>query len=308
MASCATGGTIMLFTNPLDTLRCRWQVTGSAGQSLLGFIRTVASTEGVWSGLWRPGLPPNMVAMSLAIGGRNGFYPTMRDGIGKLAGSEDKVGAQGMFFAGLFAGMAGYFCASPLLQIKTQMQVEAGKVGADGLYMTGARAGSPPSYLNTAHAIRSLASSGLDGGVLGSLKSLWRGAGVIVGRGAAVSSSQLSAYDSTKTFLKANNYQDGPILHVIASQIAAVCCTTFSMPLDVVLTVYTSAQTLGGERKARYGASGPFSCARAMLRHDGPGVFVRGWVPAFMRISPTTTSSFFLYEQLRRLVGIGYLD
>nr|ADV91206.1 uncoupling mitochondrial protein [Karlodinium veneficum] len=247
--------------------------------------------------------------MGIAIGGRNGFYPTMRDRIGAMYGGTEKVGAGGMFTAGLFAGMTGYFLASPLLQVKTQMQVEAGKLSAEGLYLTGARVGLAPTYSGSFDAFSKLASSGYaSGGLVGGIQSLWRGAGVIVGRGAAVSSSQLCAYDMTKTVLKDRGFQDGPLLHFIASQVGAVCCTTFSMPLDIVLTVYTSAQTLGGERKILYGSGGPLKCASAMFRNDGPLVFFRGWVPAFMRISPTTTSSFFLYEQLRRLVGIGYLD
>lgn len=310
IASAATGGTIMLFTNPLDTLRCRWQVSGSAGQTLRGFSRSVVGTEGLWTGFWRPGLPANMLAMAIAIGGRNGFYPLFRDGFGTVVGGTEKVGPRGMFVGGLFAGMAGYLVASPLLQIKTQMQVEAGRVNKlDGLYLTGARAGYAPTYSSSWHAISKLAGEGYTlGGPIGSLQCLWRGAGVIVGRGAAVAASQLSAYDSTKTLLKQRGHSDGPWLHFVASQVGAVCCTTFSMPLDVVLTVYTSARTLGGEREALYGTGGPLSCALSMLRHDGPLVFFRGWWPAFLRISPTTTSSFFLYEQLRRLVGIGYLD
>eukprot|EP00401_Gymnodinium_catenatum_P078103 CAMPEP_0117591374 /NCGR_PEP_ID=MMETSP0784-20121206/71497_1 /TAXON_ID=39447 /ORGANISM="" /LENGTH=322 /DNA_ID=CAMNT_0005393089 /DNA_START=56 /DNA_END=1024 /DNA_ORIENTATION=+ len=309
MASAATGGTIMLFTNPLDTLRCRWQVSGTSGQTLFSFSSAVARTEGVWVGFWRPGLPPNIVAMAMAIGGRNGFYPLFRDGIGTIAGGTEKVGPRGMFAAGLFAGMTGYLLASPLLQVKTQMQVEAGRISVEGVYLTGAHAGFPPTYASTFNALSTLAADGFSSnGMLGSLQSLWRGAGVIVGRGAAVAASQLSAYDSTKTFLKAQGCQDGPLLHFVASQVGALVCTTFSMPFDVVLTVYTSAQTLGGERKALYGTSGPLRCALTMLRQEGPPVFFRGWVPAFLRISPTTTSSFFLYEQLRRLVGIGYLD
>jgi len=310
MASAATGATIMTFTNPLDTLRCRWQVSGATQPNLVRFVGAVIRDEGLWAGLWRPGLPPNVVAMAMAIGGRNGFYPTMRDGMGTVLGSKEKVGPRGMFVAGLLAGMTGYLLASPLLQIKTQMQVEAGKIGASGVYETGVRAGLAPTYSSSLSAARMLASSGYDtGGFVGGLQSLWRGCGVIVGRGAAVAASQLAAYDSTKTFLKTQGLvEDGPLLHVVASQVAAVTCTTFSMPLDVVLTVYTSAQTLGGERKAVYGSAGPMSCAAAMLKSDGPTVFFRGWVPAFLRISPTTVSSFFLYEQLRRLVGIGYLD
>lgn len=308
IASAATGATIMTFTNPLDTLRCRWQVAAEA-ESLLGFVKTAAREEGLWRGFWRPGLPPNVLAMAMAIGGRNGFYPVTRDSIGTLLGSDEKVGPRGMFIAGLLAGMTGYFFASPLLQIKTQMQAEAGKV-SQGIYVTGLRTGLPPTYSNSINAAHHLAMSGFnEAGVLGCLQSLWRGSGVIVGRGAAVAASQLAAYDSTKTVLKTQGLMaDGPLLHVVASQVAAVCCTTFSMPLDVVLTVYTSAQTLGGERKALYGSGGPLSCAAAMLRADGPTVFFRGWIPAFLRISPTTVSSFFLYEQLRHLVGIGYLD
>merc|ERR1712187_404075 len=118
----------------------------------------------------------------------------------------------------------------------------------------------------------------------------------------------MAAYDSTKTVLKTQGFNDGPLLHFAASQVAAVFCTTCSMPFDIVLTVYTSAQTLGGERKALYGSGGPLRCALAMLNKDGPLVFFRGWLPSFFRIAPTTLSSFFLYEQLRRLVGIGYLD
>jgi hypothetical protein len=86
----------MAVTNPLDTLRCRWQVTGGSGQSFVGFIKSITRTEGIWKGFWRPGLPPNMVAMGFAIGGRNGFYPTFRDGIGTLSGGTEKVGPTGM--------------------------------------------------------------------------------------------------------------------------------------------------------------------------------------------------------------------
>lgn len=49
-------------------------------------------------------------------------------------------------------------------------------------------------------------------------------------------------------------------------------------------------------------------CAGALLREDGPKVFMRGWTPAFMRMAPTCVMSFWLFEQLRKLVGIGFMD
>eukprot|EP00929_Paragymnodinium_shiwhaense_P122004 TRINITY_DN94501_c0_g1_i1.p1 TRINITY_DN94501_c0_g1~~TRINITY_DN94501_c0_g1_i1.p1 ORF type:complete len:321 (+),score=57.13 TRINITY_DN94501_c0_g1_i1:46-1008(+) len=303
-ASFATGVTIISFTNPTDTLKCRWQVLGQSGQQTFwGYTRTVLAEEGLWAGLWRPGLPPNQLAMGCAIGGRNGFYPIVRDTLGYLtADSSGKVGPTGMFVAGLLAGMCGYAVATPLLQIKTQMQAEAGRLGPDGVYETGVRAGQAPTYRNSFHAVRSIMDSG---GVF----ALWRGASVIVGRGAVLSASQLMAYDGTKTEAKKRGLlSDGPLLHVVASVNAAVVCTTMSMPLDVVLTVYQSSHSLGGERLEKYGRSGPVGCAAALLRESGPTVFMRGWTAALMRLAPTCVASFWLYEQLRRLVGIGFLD
>merc|ERR1719353_82234 len=114
--------------------------------------------------------------------------------------------------------MTGYFFATPLLQVKTQMQVEAGKIGTDGMYMTGARTGLSPTYTGTFNALSILANDGAaNGGVAGSLAALWRGAAVIIGRGAVLSASQLAAYDWTKTWLKSMGYTDGPVLHFAAS-------------------------------------------------------------------------------------------
>lgn len=303
LASFSTGVTIISMTNPVDTLKCRWQVADRvAGQTFLGFCRTIIAVDGLWAGLWRPGLGPNQLAMGCAIGFRNGFYPAVRDTVGAVAGSDGKIGPTGMFVAGLLSGMAGYFCASPLLQIKTQMQAEAGKVGADGLYETGARKGHPKSYSSALAGFRKVVA---DGGV----QSLWRGSSVIVGRGASMSATQLMTYDGVKTTFKSQGWlEDGQVLHVTASLSAALVCTTASMPFDVVLTVYQSAQTLGGERMAKYGTKGPLGCARALLREDGPSAFMRGWTPAFMRMAPTCVMSFWLYEQLRKVVGIGFMD
>ncbi|CAE8622664.1 unnamed protein product [Polarella glacialis] len=323
VASTATGMIVITLTNPIDCLKCRWQVAGGSrpGHTLGGFVRTLVVQEGIWSGLWKVGLGPNILAMGCSVGLRNGFYPTIRDGMGRLRDSfsgaplrsgeaTEKVGPTGMFVSGLLAGMCGYFIASPLMQVKTQMQAEAGKLGPDGCYQSGARQGQPPSYRNSFQALSSLAASGAaEGGVLGALRILWRGASLIVGRGAVLSASQLAAYDGSKTSLRAQGVlSDGPVLHVTASLIAAVVCTTCAMPLDVVQTMYHSSHSLGGESYERYGQRGPIGCAATLLRESGPTIFFRGWVPAFGRLAPTTVMSFYIYEQLRHVVGIGYLD
>jgi len=307
LASFSTGLTIITFTNPIDTLKCRWQVVErSPGLNFQRFSRTVLQQEGLWAGLWKPALGPNMLAMGCAIGGRNGFYPLVRDSLTALnhsrGGSQEKIGEGGMFAAGLVSGMCGYFVASPLLQVKTQIQAEAGHVGPSGLYESGAKRGHPPSYRGGIDGLRCIWSQG-------GIRALWRGSGVIVGRGAVLSASQLMAYDGFKTRVKAHGLvSEGPLLHLMASLTAALVCTTCSMPFDVVLTVFQSAHSLGGDRLKRYGTRGPLGCAMTLLREEGPTVFMRGWTPAFIRLAPTCCLSFWLYEQLRALVGIGFLD
>eukprot|EP00929_Paragymnodinium_shiwhaense_P085424 TRINITY_DN45831_c0_g1_i1.p1 TRINITY_DN45831_c0_g1~~TRINITY_DN45831_c0_g1_i1.p1 ORF type:complete len:348 (+),score=-11.83 TRINITY_DN45831_c0_g1_i1:122-1165(+) len=318
-ASILTGVVNTVCTNPLDTLKTRWQASaGLQGQSLVEFSRSILAEEGLWRGFWKPGLGPVLCAGTMSVGCRYGLYPTFRDGLGGtsawLLGHEnttEKVGPVGMFFAGLSAGMVGYFLASPFLQVKVQMQVEAGRVGPAGLYETGVCKGQPPTYRSGLHALQTLAGHGSREVVTwtSALRRLWRGSSVITVRGGVLSASQLAGYDATKTQLKKQGVlTDGPALHVASSLVAAVCATTCSMPLDVLLTFYQGALNMGGDRAQRYCSRGPLHCARVMLRENGPSIFMRGWVANFARMTPVCVGSLYLFEQMRRVVGIGYLD
>ena len=319
-ASCATGVANISITNPINTLKIRWQVLrpeARGTQTLGSFVRTTVR-EGVWYGLWQPGLAPGLEASVASIGLRYGFYPLLRDSMGwmkaSLSGTPDgentKIGATGMFAAGLLSGCVGYFFASPFLMIMTQMQAEAGQVGADGKYITGAKAGKSPTYRGVIHAWRTISAAGSQAdGSRGAVRALWRGASLISLRGGVLNASQMMGYDATKTQIKDQKLmEEGPIVHVVASVVAALCATTCSMPLDVTLSTYQSAQTLGGDRKAKYGSHGPLACARVMLNESGPSVFMRGWVPMFAKMLPTCVCSMWMFEQFRRLAGIGYLD
>lgn len=306
LASSGTGVANVCLTNPINTLKVRWQVQSqlSLDASLLSFSRQILVKEGLWAGLWAPGLLPGLIGSVASIGMRYGTYPLVRDSFAWAAG---KSGAANMFAAGLTSGMVGYFLASPFLMIMVRMQSEAGLVGHDGKFVTGARVGSPPAYPGTLHALRTIA--GGSPGTVSAIHALWHGSSVITLRGGVLNGSQMMAYDWTKTQLKdGSSLSDGPSLHVLASLVAAVSATTCSMPVDVVLTFYQSSQNAGGSRQERYGSKGPLSCARAMLEDSGPMIFMRGWLPNFARLAPTCIFSMWLYEQLRLLAGIGYLD
>ena len=60
LSSGMTGGVAAALFNPLDCLKVRWQVTppGTAA-SMRAFAAQVVRSEGLWRGLWAPGLSAN---------------------------------------------------------------------------------------------------------------------------------------------------------------------------------------------------------------------------------------------------------
>ena len=284
----------MIITNPLDTVRIRWQVSQKAytEKSVRSFGARVIAEEGLVTGLWLPAIGTNAAFCSIAVGIRLGLYPTIRD---TICASIDSKSPGVMFASGLVSGACAYFCGSPLYMMKNRLQSEAGLKSADGIYLTGVRNGKAPSYRNGAHGLVSIAKSE---GILG----LWRGSGVLVARGATLNSSQLTGYDGTKRFCKANGLlEDGTALHVTASVVGALFLTTCVMPLDVLLTRYQTAQNVAGKDFA-----GPLSCAAQLFRDEGPRVFFRGWGPMFCRMLPSSLVTFLLYENIRSAAGIEF--
>ena len=51
-----------------------------------------------------------------------------------------------------------------------------------------------------------------------------------------------------------------------------------------------------------------FSSLRTLLREGGPTAYYRGSSAFFVRVVPIFTLYFPIYEQVRKLMGMGYLD
>jgi len=135
------------------------------------------------------------------------------------------------------------------------------------------------------------------------LAQLWRGAGVLVLRGSLLSGGQQLGYDGFKTKMKQWGYlEDGPVLHVLGAASGALLGATFAAPADVLMTRYQTGPGLGRHY------SGVGNCLAVMLREEGPGVLLRGWMPLFLRLVPTFSIMLPLYEQTRRALGMAYLD
>ena len=287
-ASATTGAITMAATNPLDCLKARWQVSPAA--SMWSLASKIVAEEGIVRGLWSPALALNCIACTCSMGFRVGLYPVIRDSL-----PGEKTAAQ-MLAAGSLSGCCGYFLASPLFMVKTQIQAEAGRV-AGGLLVSGAKAGAKPSYRSGLHGLRSVLQ-------LSGVRGLWNGAATFTMRGATLSSTQLMGYDLTKTtFLGRGWLEDGPVLHVTASLVASLLVCTCVMPLDVTLTRFQTGKIGIGRVYAS-----PWQCASAMLHNEGAAVFMRGWTAMFARMGPSSVATFYLYEQIRILMGLTYLD
>ena len=134
---------MMALTNPLDTAKQRFQSTrlsasSTASSSLALSMRAILREEGLWAGLWRPGLVSNCCACAISVGCRLGSYPSLRD---VLSGGEGKS-AWASTAAGLLGGAWGYFCCAPFTQATRITQAEAGVVdsASSAVLVTGLRA------------------------------------------------------------------------------------------------------------------------------------------------------------------------
>jgi hypothetical protein len=299
-ASGVVGASCVGLLNPLDTMRIRFQVSGNSSSkqacssnssnssSLLAFTRDIARRQGVWRGLWRPGLGANMTSICFSTGFRLGLYPTLRDGVTRVMGAEKK-NALAMWLSGLVPGLVSYWCITPLYLVKTQMQISAGD----------STSGSRLIYRNTLDGLRTIAKQPAG------LRQLYRGAVSLMARGGLISSGQTLGYDMAKTQLGPAGafalLDDGPVLHTVAGCCSAAGATAFGMPCDVLFTNYSSAK----QRGVQY--AGLLDCTRTLLREQGPLGFYRGSMAFFLRSSPIFIMYFPIYEQVRKLLGMGYM-
>ena len=279
------GGLSVAIMNPLDTLKVRYQVATDPG-AMRGFAGQILRREGLWRGLWLPGVNANFWGIGVSSVGRVGCYPYVRDGLLKAVGATEKH-AGVMFVAGLLAGAVGYLVSSPVYQVKTLAQAEAGLL-ENGVFATGASVGKAPRYASLVQGLGTLKRDG----------HLWRGAGALVVRGALLSAGMQVGYDGFKTWAKRRGVlEDGPLLHGLAACAGGVGAGVCATPADVVMTRYQASSTY----RSAVGA------AADILRKDGVLALYRGFTPFVVRLGPVFLISLPLTEQIRRLAGLGYL-
>ena len=260
--------------NPLDCLRIRWQVVAAsapqtAESGLIQYGSQIVRTEGLVSGLWRPGLAANVSGMFLSAAIRFTSYEPVRD-VFIVSSSPEGTSKNGihMTAAGLVCGAFAYFVTAPFHLLKTLRQAEP--VRPD---------------INVADK-------------LSDFRSILRGSAPVSTRGALFTAGQMLGYDGLKSTAKANGFEDGPYLHLISSVAASFGASALSAPADLVVARYMAMTSPGSL----------IHCVREIYDESGVRGFWRGWSVSFVRLTPVMITYSTVYEQLRYRSGLGYLN
>jgi len=126
--------------------------------------------------------------------------------------------------------------------------------------------------------------------------NLLNGCSVNVMRGALMTIGQLAFYDQIKQMvLHYELGKDNTVTHLACSCAAGSAATALTMPLDVLKTRMMNAPV---DAKFR----GLVDCFIYTAKL-GPSTFFKGFVPAWVRISPHTVILFLVLEQMRMYFG-----
>ncbi|KAL5521235.1 hypothetical protein ACEPAG_9158 [Sanghuangporus baumii] len=253
-------------THPLDLTKVRLQASGDKRMiaSIKKTVRT-AGVRGLFDGITGTWL--RQMTYSLC---RFWAYDESK----KIVGAGPNAPAWKLSLAGSMAGGIAGFVGNPGEIIMVRMQGDFAK--------------PPEKRLNYKHSLDGLYRMVRDEGV----SSLGRGVGPNVFRAILMNASQLASYDYFKAeLLKTKYFEDNIYCHFTASFAAGTVATTVCSPADVIKSRIMNASGPG--------SNSSIAVIRNSFKNEGPLWMFRGWVPAWMRLQPTTILIFLTLEQLR---------
>ncbi|EXV03235.1 mitochondrial carrier protein [Metarhizium robertsii] len=114
-------------------------------------------------------------------------------------------------------------------------------------------------------------------------KAFGRGIGPNVTRSVLMNVSQIASYASAKqSLLASNNMSDNITTHALASLMAGTVATTLCAPADVLKSrMQSSAKGDASSLLFCHGSNG--------LRDEGPRFLMKGWTPAWLRLTYVTS-------------------
>ncbi|KAM0751484.1 putative DIC1-mitochondrial dicarboxylate carrier protein [Meredithblackwellia eburnea MCA 4105] len=260
-------------THPVDRTKYLLQVS-SKPQGMLTTLLDTARTRGIRS-LW-DGVSASVLRQATYSTARFQLYDMIRDRAMEGRNGPPPVwllaGCAGV--AGGLAGLIGNPCEIVLVRMCTDIAKPIAvqyqySNGLQGLYLVARDEGSA---------------------------ALYRGVGPNVIRSVIMNVSQLAAYDSIKRALLSTRYfTDNVPLHLTCGLLAGTIATTLCAPVDVLKSRVQSAKGP---------SAGLLNIISTGFKTEGPMFFMRGWLPAWVRLTPNTVLMFVFLEQLKR--GVDY--
>ena len=264
-------------TNPIEIIRVRFQLEPQATRppSVFTFAKSIVSSEGLVRGLMQPGIVAWMMSMGTAFSCRMVLYEPLREMIEAAVGGSSPASA---FAAGLATGALTNAAACPFFNVKALHQ-------------------SAPIAQQQSSVFSELATITRTQGLAGH----YRGVSALFIRGGAISAGQLSGYDAAKRAVRASGRREGLHTHVGCSLFAAGCASVLSLPPDIILNRYQGAPVRGLQYTS------VVHCLTELVRTEGVLALFRGLGPQYGKLAPIFLITLPIYEQLRKLAGLGYL-
>ncbi|KAF5353666.1 hypothetical protein D9758_008647 [Tetrapyrgos nigripes] len=256
-------------THPLDLTKVRLQASGDKRmiESLKKTVRT-AGVRGLFDGI--TGTWMRQMSYSMC---RFWAYEESK----KFLGAGKDAPAWKLGLAGSMAGGIAGFVGNPGEIVMVRLQGDFAK--------------PPEKRFNYKHCFDALFRMVREEGA----SSLARGVGPNVFRAILMNASQLASYDFFKAeLLKTKYFEDNIACHFTASFAAGTVATTVCSPADVLKSRIMNASGPG--------SSSTMAAIRTAIANEGPMFMFKGWVPAWMRLQPTTILIFLTLEQLKNLV------
>jgi solute carrier family 25 protein 14/30 len=303
------------FFNPLEVLKVRLQAHSAHNtqSNSATSATTILRSEGIVQ-VWSAGLFPTVLRSVCYVGLRIGLYPTVKGLLGVHEKGTEPFHIK--LLAGAICGGLGSSLFSPLDLVG--LRFKANRL----------------AYANTFAAFATIIHQN---GVSG----LWRGCSANVLRATLISGTQLSVYDQTKAVLKQGRLgaaveQEGPVMHMVASLLSGTVAQFVVMPVDALKTALMMQPPAANCATPAPTSTAPLTLTQAARRlHATLGVrgFYRGLAPALLRQGPSMliqvevpprsflpvhcancgllrsiiTEQMPLIEQLRKLMGLGYI-
>ncbi|WVQ98125.1 hypothetical protein IAU59_005247 [Kwoniella sp. CBS 9459] len=262
-------------THPLDVMRVRMQ-TSTTKTTFSHAVRAVLEQNGI-RGLYT-GLSASIFRQMTYSVTRLGAYDMMKTMMSD--GGKKKLTTGDMVICASAAGAMGGFAGNPADIILVRMVADPTKDAAHQY-----------RYRNALQGVyRMVKEEGVT--------SLGRGLAPNTIRAILMNASQLVSYDFFKdAILAADLMSNGMPLHFVSSALAGTVATTICAPADVVKSRVMNM-------KHGHGGHGPVGLLMESLKHEGPRFLFKGWLPAWIRLTPNTICMFVFLEQLRNVVDV----